>query len=145
MTTTIKTNELIVTRVSRHGVTVAVNGETKGISWADLRAAAHPKTHRGFAADDEVSAVYAKLLKQACAEARKLRALTIRVHTRTGGATWVADTEYVSGEHAGHPAGVGFADGMDNPHRSLAAREAKDAAARLRKHGYDVEIVESRL
>lgn len=145
MVTTIKTNELIVTCVSRDGVTVAVNGEIKWLRWADLRIAAHPITYRGFPDDDEVSAVYAQLLRQACAEARKLRALTIKIHTRTGGATWVADTEYVSGEHAGHPAGVSYADGMDNPHRWMARKEAGEAADRLRKRGYDVQIVEVRI
>jgi hypothetical protein len=129
----INTNQILVESVDRTGVRVAVNGEHQTMTWASLSEAAGQ-------ADPGLSAVYRQIDHEAKRLARDLKALTIRVRSHTSGATYVAETFYVSGEFAGHPAGVGYADGMSHAHYSLAKRDALDASEILRRHGYDVIV-----
>lgn len=123
---TTATNEIILVSINQSGPTFAVNGENKSLTWDALREAATQS-------DDSLRSVYADLLRQASAALRELpragQGIVVKVHTRTGGATWIAEAYDASGSYRGDL--MASDEGMDEPHHHLASKSASRIADRI--------------
>lgn len=124
MATATATNELVVVKVGRDSMTVAVNGQNKVLGWDALRRAASAEN-----ADAGLRKVYAGVLAEAEAMAAD-GPLTVEVRQDSTDVWWVVSVRSYHG--GGYPNWKRKDDeGGTHPHRSGAAFEAREICKRL--------------
>lgn len=130
-----KTNELVVVGINWDAITVAVNGENKRLTWAELRAAATQD-------DSDLRTVYAGVLDEAKQIAKGKKAVRVEAKnlnghvTDTAALTWAAVLSDMAGEHVSSR--VVAADWGQTGSYSQATKEVDEAGKALAKKGYEV-------
>jgi hypothetical protein len=142
---TIETNRIMLVSTNAKSVTFAVNGANRQLSWDDLRNAAREPIYgvgglHGGQPDDELRDIYATLLREAADSLRELprreQGIEVRVLSRTGGASWVAEVYDAANTYRRD---LMLADeGVDEPHQRMAAITGQGIGTRI---GAPVRVV----